>query len=252
MRARLAALALAVLTLVAAGCAGAEGRRGQELLQQAEAAEKNVSSATFELELNATHEGQRVGLSLRGGGYSKGKRAGDMFLEATTSGALGAHDFAFVADRGRLSMKTNGTWQTMPGSASLRSSLGTMGSRDLGSAAFLELARYVKEVRVTEGQSVNGEPTATISGTIDTAGLVQGVAKLEGLSELAGGAAPDLSELSNYLGDTRVAIAFSERTHLIRGAVVNLTVDAQGQKSDLQLVYRLRDVNKPVRFPRGS
>jgi hypothetical protein len=252
MRARLAAVALSALALVAAGCAGADGKRAQELLLQAEAAEKNVRSASFELELDASFEGQKVGVSLRGGGYSKGKRAGDMFLEASTSGALGAFDFGFVANRGRLSMRTNGRWETMPASSAARSSLGSVGSRDLGSAAFLELARYVKEVRVTEGQIVNGEPTATISGTIDTAGLVQGMAKLEGLSELAGGAAPDLSDLSKYLGDTRAAIAISERTHLIRGAVVNLTVDAEGRKVDLQLVYRLRDVNKPVRFPRGS
>jgi hypothetical protein len=249
---RVSALLLAAFALVAAGCAGADGKRAQELLLQAEAAEKNVRSATFELELNATFEGQKVGASLRGGGYSKGARAGDMFLEASTSGALGAYDFGFVVNRGRLSMRTNGTWESLPASSAVRSSLGTVGSRDLGSAAFLELARYVKSVRVTEGQIVNGEPTATISGTIDTAGLVQGVAKLEGLSELAGGAAPDLSQLSKYLGDTRAAIAISERTHLIRGAVVSLTVDAEGKKVDLQLVYRLRDVNKPVRFPTGS
>jgi hypothetical protein len=49
-----------------------------------------------------------------------------------------------------------------------------------------------------------------------------------------------------------VPLAISERTHLIRGAVVNLTFDAEGTKVDIQLVYRLRDVNKPVRFPRGS
>jgi hypothetical protein len=249
---RASALVLAAFALVAAGCSGAEGQRAQELLQQAEAAQQNVRSATFELELTATFEGQAVGATLRGGGYWKGTRAGDMFFEATTSGALGAYDFAFVANKGRMAMKTGGRWETMPGSAAVRSSLGTVGSRDLGSAAFLELARYVKKVRVTEGQIVNGEPTATISGTIDTAGLVEGLAKLQGLSELAGGAAPDMSELTKYLGDTRAAIAISERTHLIRGAVVNLTVDAEGRQIDLQLVYRLRDVNKPVRFPSGA
>jgi hypothetical protein len=175
-----------------------------------------------------------------------------MFVEASTSGALGAYDFGFVANRGRLSMRTNGIWQRLPASSAVSASLGTVGSRDLGSAAFLELARYVKSVRVTEGQIVNGEPTATISGTIDTAGLVGAMVKLEGLSALTGGAAPDLSELSDHVGDTHAAIAISERTHLIRGAVVNLTVDAEGKNVDIQLVYRLRDVNKPVRFPGGS
>ena len=249
---RLVTLVLVAFVAIAAGCSGAEGERAQELLLQAEAAEQNVRSASFEVELTALYDGQQLALTLRGGGYSKGKRAGDMFVEASTSGALGVYDFGFVANRGSLSMRTNGDWQRLPASAAARASLGTVGSRDLGSAAFLELARYVKSVRVTEGQIVNGESTATISGTIDTAGLVEAMVKLEGLSELTGGAAPDLSELSDHVGDTHAAIAISERTHLIRGAVVNLTVDAEGKKVDIQLVYRLRDVNKPVRFPSGS
>jgi hypothetical protein len=241
-------LLLVALGLVAAGCAGADGQRAQELLSQAQAAESTLKSATFELELNATFEGQQVGMTMRGGGYLKGKRAGDMFVEATSSGALAGFDFGVVAVGNRAHLRMNGDWRELPRPASL----GQESSQDLGSAAFLELARYVKKVKVTEHQIINGEPMATISGTVDTAGLVRAMAKLNGVAALAGDSAPDVSDFAEKLGDTRATIAISEQTHLVRAAIVSLTAEAQGKKVDLQLVYRLRDVNTPVRFPQPA
>jgi hypothetical protein len=239
-------LVLVVLALVASGCAGADGRRAQELLSQAQAAEGTIESATFELELDATFDGQQVGMTMRGGGYVKGKRAGDMFVEATSSGAFAGFDFGVVAVGKRAHLRMNGKWRELPRPASLRQET----SSDLGSAALLELARYVKKVNVTEHQFIDGEPTAIISGTVDTAGLVNAMAKLNGVAALAGASAPNVSDFTGKLGDTRATIAISEKTHLVRAAIVSLSAEAQGKKVDLQLVYRLRDVNGPVSFPR--
>jgi hypothetical protein len=242
---RLGVVLLLAFGLVAAGCSGAEGQRAQQLLEQAQAAERNVRSATFDVEVNATFDGQKVGMSLRGGGYTKGARAGDMFIEAKASGALGGFDFGVISQGDQAYLNMNGTWRRMPRPASMT----VQTSGDLGSAAFLQLARYVKKVNVLEHQLFNGEPTSTISGTVDTAGLVAAMAKLNGVTELAGDSAPDLSQLADHLGDTRATILISERTHLVAGAVVSLSLEAQGKKVDLQLIYRLSDVNKPVQFP---
>jgi hypothetical protein len=246
---RLLALPLIALGLVAAGCSSAEGQRAQELLMQAQAAEQNLRSASFELELNATLEGRQVGMTMRGGGYMKGRRAGDMFLEASSSGALPGFDFGFMAVDKRAYLNMNGGWTEMPFPASLQTQAS---SQSVGSAAFLELAQYVKKVKVAPGGIVDGDPTTTISGTVDTAGLVSAMAKLQGVTQLAGESAPDISQFADHLGDTRAAIAISDRTHLVTGAVVHVTIDAQGKQVDLQLVYRLRDVNKTVRFPQAS
>lgn len=246
---RLLALLLVALGLVASGCVGSEAKRAQELLVQAQAAEENLESATFELELNATFDGQQVGMRMRGGGYMKGSRAGDMFVQANASGALGGFDFGFVARGDRAYMNMNGDWSEMPLPASIKTK---SSSQNLGSAAFLELARYVKKIKVAPGGLVNGEPTTTISGTVDTAGLVKSLATLNGLSELAGDSAPDLSKFADDLGDTHAVIAISDRTHLVTGAVVDLSIEAEGKQVDLQLVYRLSDVNRPVRFPQAS
>lgn len=246
---RLLVLPLVAFGLLAAGCYGAEGKQAQELLVQAQAAEKNLKSAAFELELNAKFDGQAVGVAVSGGGYMKGPRAGDVFLQANSSGAFDGLDFGFMAIGKHAYLKVENGWESMPIPVSLQTQ---SRSQNIGSAAFLELARYVKKINVSPGGIVDGEPTTTISGTVDTAGLVEAMAKLSDVSKLAGDSAPDLSQLADQLGDTHAVIAISDRTHLVVGAVVDLSVEAQGKRFELQLIYRLRDVNKPVRFPDRS
>jgi hypothetical protein len=242
----LLALLLVAVGLVAAGCSGADGQRAQELLTQAQAAEQNVKSASFDLEVNANLDGQQVAMTMRGGGYTKGRRAGDMFLQASASGAMPAFDFSFMKVGERAYMNMNGDRREMPFPASLQTQIP---SQNFGSAAFLELARYVKKVKVAAGGIVDGDPTTTISGTVDTAGLVKALAKLNGVTQLAGESAPDVSAFADYLGDTHATIVISDRTHLVTGAVIDLSIDAYGKQIQLQLLYRLRDVNTTVRFP---
>jgi hypothetical protein len=245
---RCAALFLA-LALLGAGCAGGpDAQRAQELLARAQAAESRVTSATYELELAVSAEGKDVTIALTGGGYLKGKRAGDQYLRGSVTGALGNVELEFVSLGRRAYARLGGNWQAIPRPV-IPSAAGQQG---FGSAAFLELSRYVLDVRVTEDQFLAGEPSATIAGTIDTAGLVKAAARLDGFSQLVGEAAPQLSEVAEHLGDTSAVLVISERTHLVRAAVIDLTIEQDGKELELRLIYRLRGVNKPVQMPKPT
>jgi hypothetical protein len=47
-------------------------------------------------------------------------------------------------------------------------------------------------------------------------------------------------------------LAISEQTHLLRSAVIDLTIENEGEEIAVQVIYRPKDVNKPVRLPRLS
>lgn len=59
---RVAALALAVLPLLA--CSGEQGERAQQLLTRAQAAQAQLTSATYEARMNVSMDGQRFSVPL--------------------------------------------------------------------------------------------------------------------------------------------------------------------------------------------
>jgi hypothetical protein len=236
---RLAAALLAVLVLV--GCSGEQGERAQQLLNRAQTAQARLNSMSYEMRMTFRFEGQRFSLVLDGGGYLKGRRAGDQVLTMRMEGipGLGAMNADMVLRGGRLTMSMNGqrTSLTVPASAKQQYDW---------SSTMLDLARYVKRVQVREGRVVNGEAGATVSGVIDTEGLIKAALKLQSFSQVAGQATPDLSELAEHVSDTRAALFVSSRTGLIRSAVVGLSVEAEGKELELELTYRLNSVNQPI------
>jgi hypothetical protein len=236
---RLAAPLLAVLVL--AGCAGEQGARAQELLTRAETAQARLTSVSYELRMTFGMEGQSFTLAVHGGGYLKGRRAGDQVLTMRTDGiaGLGAMNAHMVVRGGRLTMSMNGqrTSLVVPESAKQQYDW---------SGTMLDLARYVKRVQVREGRVVNGEPGATVSGVIDTKGLVEAASKLQSFSQVAGQSAPDLSEVAEHLGDTRAALFVSSRTGLIRSAVVGLTAEVGDEELTIDVTYRLKSVNRAI------
>jgi len=130
-------------------------------------------------------------------------------------------------------MKTAGRWQSLP--------------IPLGQPTGIEqfdFTQYVKDVQVDEDATVGGEPAVKITGVLDTAGLVEGMFGQLGLA--AGGAVPNLSD---SLGDTRVVIYISEVSHLPLRTLVDLTVEAAGEKVKVHLDYAIVGVNEPVRIP---
>jgi hypothetical protein len=236
---RLAAPLLAVLVLV--GCSGEQGERAQQLLNRAQTAQARLSSMSYEMRMTFGFEGQSFSLVMDGGGYLKGRRAGDQVMAIRMDGipGLGAMNADMVLRGGRLTMSMNGqrTTLTVPAAAKQQYDW---------SSTMLDLARYVKRVQVREGRVVNGEAGATVSGVIDTEGLIKAASKLQSFSQVAGQAAPDMSELAEHVSDTRAALFVSSRTGLIRSAVVGLSVEAEGKRLQMDLTYRLKNVNRPI------
>ena len=236
---RIAAPLLAILVL--AGCAGEQGQRAQQLLDRAQAAQARLSSMSYELRMTFSFQGQKASLVVDGAGYLKGRRAGDQVMTMRMDGVPGFAMNANMVLRGRrMTMTMNGRSFSTAVPAGAKQQYDWSGS-------VTELARYVKEVRVHENRSANGERGSTVTGVIDTEGLLKAAARLQSWSQVSGAAAPDMSALAENVGDTRAALFVSSRTGLIRSAVINLSLEAGGQEIELDLTYRLKNVNRPVR-----
>ena len=233
-----------VTTLIAAalllsGCSTEEGQRAQELLQQAEAAQAQLSSSTFEGSLGVSAEGQTFKVIFTGATSDDGE-----WVSLRTSGVPGGGDLAMqvLVRDGRAWMDAGDGWQSMP-VPSRSSANGTVSA-----AAFQELARHVEEVRVTEHQVIQGKPVTTIAGAIDTAGMLQSVGKLGSLAEDASFDF-DLSKLGLDIGDINAVLTIDEQTHLLDSALVSFAMSAEGKSVKLDLRYRLASANKPVDLP---
>jgi hypothetical protein len=125
-------------------------------------------------------------------------------------------------------------------------------SGSMGADAFQELARYVRDVRVAEHQQIGGKPVTTIAGEIDTAGLIKAVTKLGALSGSGSEKSPfafDLDRLGLKFGDIKAVLTIDEGTQLLSTAFVTLSMEAQGQKLDFEIRYRLTSSNKPIKLP---
>lgn len=227
-----------LLALALAGCSSAEGQRAQELLVAADAAQTQLTSSSFEGGLSFSLSGQRVELRFEGvGSRQRG------YLSMRSSGLPGANFDLQVVVRGKqIWMQVDGRWQKLPAAAAPR-----LDSAALGPAAFAELARHVKDVRVAENQLVDGRSVAVVAGEIDTVGLLGAMSKLSGLGELTPGL--DVQELAAGIGDIQAVLTIDERTHLLDSALVTLAVDVAGEKLQLTLNYRLTSANQPVRIP---
>lgn len=233
---RLAALALAVLPLAA--CSGEQSERAQQLLNRAQVAQARLSSASYEARVTFLMDGRRFSLVMDGGSYLKGQRAGDQLLTMRTDGVPGAGAFnmQLLVRRGQASMSMNGRRFSLPVSASAAAK-----QQYDWSATMLDLARYVKNVRVLDGRVANGERGSTITGVIDTASMVKTASKLDTVAQAA-----SLDKFVDNLGDIHAAVFVARRTGLIRSAVITMSMEAEEKKADIELTYRLKSVNKAV------
>jgi hypothetical protein len=234
--------------LLLSGCSTEEGARAQELLQQAERAQAQLRSATFEVSLGFVMDGQQVDLALQG---AASKQGAAFSLRATGLPGAAGRDVRFVV-RGKRAWTSDGggRWQAMPVPPDVGAASGSMGAQ-----AFQELARHVQDVRVTEHRQVAGKPVTTIAGEIDTAGMLETFSKLGSLSGAGGdnaGFAFELDDLGLELGDIEAVLSIDERTHLLDAALVTLAIEAQGKKLELELRYRVTSWNQPVELPAVS
>jgi hypothetical protein len=229
-------LSLALATVALTACSGEHGERAQQLLSRAEAAHARLTSATYEARMTFTLDGRTMSLVMDGGGYFKGRRAGDQLLTMRTDGVpgAGAVDMQVLVRRGRMSMSVNGRRFSLPVPESAKRQYDW-------SSTMLDLTRYVKDVSVREGRVVNGEAGSTVAGVIDTASMVKAASKLDVVAQAA-----SLDKFAGKLGDIHAAVFVARRTGLIRSAVIRMSMEAEGKEADIELTYRLKSTNRGV------
>lgn len=224
-------------TLLLAGCSTEEGMRAQALLQQAEAAQANLRTSTFDGTVRVTAERMAFSVVFHGATSQEGE-----WVSLRTSGLPDAGNMAMevVVRDGRGWLKDGGRWESMPVPA------GPGPSGMLSAAAFQQLARHVKDVRVTEHQLIGGKPVTTIAGEVDTEGMIESVLKLGSFAE---GMSIDLSKLGLEIGDIRAVLTIDERTQLLDSGFVTFAMSAEGKRVQIDLRYRLASANEPVELP---
>jgi hypothetical protein len=230
---------LAAVSLLA-GCSSEEGLRAQELLLQAEAAQAKLTSSTFDGSLGVAADGMNIRMNYNGATSKDGE-----WFSMHASGVPNGNDMEMqvVVRGGRAWLNADGRWQSTPVPA------GTTSNGTLSAAAFQQLARYVKAVRVKEHQVIQGKTVTTIAGEIDTQGMVESFAKFGSLAE---GASFDLSKLGLDIGDIHAVLTVDEQTHLLVSALVGFEMKSDGRTAKLDLRYRLSGANKPVTLPSPS
>jgi hypothetical protein len=230
-------LLLAATATVAAGCSGRDAREAQDLLTQSQAAFANVRSATFTAQLSVTGGPEALELQMAGGGYEKGKHAGDFYVLVTASN-LPFHEVVVVQRSGHASMRVDGA------------SLGEfpLPPRQDDPVDLVDFAQYVKDVRVEKGKLIDGETMTKLTGVIDTKGLVEGSLGSLGGIATAGGSGFDFSDA---FGDTRVVLYLSETTQLPMRGLVDIPMKVAGEKILLRMDFAYTSFNEKVEFPRS-
>jgi hypothetical protein len=221
--------------LLLSGCSTEEGLRAQELLRQAEAAQAAVASSTFDGSMALSVEGMNVRMLFNGATSGEGQ-----WFALRTNGIPNGGDLAM-----QVLVRGNRAWMDM--GRGWRSTQAAAGSsaKGMSAAAFQELARYVKDVRVTEHQLIAGKSVTTIAGDIDTEAMVEALADFGSIAQ----GSFDLSKLGVDLGDINAVLTIDERTHLLDTAYITFSMSAEGKSAEIELRYRLTSVNEPVKLP---
>jgi hypothetical protein len=230
-----APLVLAVAAAGAAGCAGSEGAEAQDLLARSQQAVARVDSYHFAARIWTSGASQGFTMVMKGGGYGRGKRAGDFYLEARVEGVPGFERVTMVSRKGVLYMNAGTGWTPLPGESSPAQP----------ALAGFDWTQYVEKVDVQEGILVGGEPMTKITGTFDTKALAGSP-----LGQLGGGSGISTWEgLGAEFGDTRAVIYVSEVTNLPMRGLVDLPMKILDQTVTTHVDYALSRINEPVKIP---
>lgn len=235
---RLLAFALTVSAAAVAvgGCSGADAQKAEAILDQSTSAMADVRSLSFAMRMwtSGGPEGADFTVLMHGGGYQKGKRAGESYVTLSSSDVPGLGSMTVVIRRNALYVKAAGSWSRLPGPADEASA---------DPLAGFDLTRYVTDVRVEEGVMVEGEPMDRITGVIDTS------AALSGVLGTLGGAGGGFGDISDVLGDIRAVIYVSETTHLPMRTLVDLPMEVAGRRYAMHMDLVITRVNEPVAIP---
>ena len=237
MRRALTFLLLVASAVMLAGCAGPDGQKAADLLLQADAAQKALTSEQFSMRMNMSAVGQTVAMQMAGGGYLKGAQAGDVYITMSGQSPDGKSMDATIVKRGDLvTVSADGQTQTLS-AAQAQQQYGSQ-IQSMANGGF-DFAKYVKSVKVTETTLPGGEAADQIVGVLDTQGAATGsLGKDLGLGSLA------------HLDDTRAVLTISRKTHLVTAALIDMSMEFLGKKMTISLTYGLTGVNVPINFPR--
>jgi hypothetical protein len=225
--------ALAVVALLPLGCAGPEGHRAQELLAQSDKALAEVQSMRFSGRMWMETPLGDFTFLMSGAGTTRG--GGASYVTMRSPDVPEFPEMSVVVRGQKAWMKAGGRWQPIP-------------APPPQSAAGIEqfdFTPYVKDVDVDHGHDVAGEPAVKVTGVLDTAALVNGV--FGQLGSVPGGALPDLSET---FSDTRVVLYLGETSHLPLRTLVDMSVEAAGERVQMHMDFALTGFDEPVRIPR--
>lgn len=228
---RLALVFLLLVALAPLGCAGADGQRAQELLEESDQALAQVESFRFSGRMTMETPAGDFRIVLFGGGDAR--TGGNFFMTMKAPEVPGFPETTVVVRGDEAWMKMNGGWQPLPAPAGQASGIEQF-----------DLAQYVKDVDLDEDAEVDGKPAVKITGVIDTAALFDGL--LGQLGATGGGPMPDISGM---LGDTRAVIYLARDSRLPLRMLLDLTMEVQGQQVEMHLDYAITNVNEPVDVP---
>jgi hypothetical protein len=224
----------AVAALVVGGCSGADARRAEELLQQSDQALRTVKSYRFAGRFWIESEIGDFALVMRGGGNTHG--GGASFLTMRSDDLPGFSELTVVQQGRSVWIRDGGGWRRAEAPSGQPTGLER-----------LDVGAYVKDVSVHEGAIVDGEAATKLIGVLDTQALFDGF--LASLGASSSFAHLPFGEVSDALGDTHVVIYLSERTHLPIRTLVDMSVEAEGQKLELHLDFALEPAKRRVRIP---
>ena len=217
-------LALVVAT-VTAGCAGAEGRQAQQLLDEAERAFAGLETYTLGGTMTMETPLGDLAVELKA---SVDQQAGAMLMTMRADDLPGFPKMQMVARPNGFWMRTDRGWQALP-----------LPPGATAGAEQFDILPLVKDVDVDEGHTVGGEAAVKITGILDPGAFQAGF--MAGLPE---GVSVDAS-----FSDTRVVVFLSEASRLPLRMLIDQSVEVEGEELTVRMDLALVNVNEPVTIP---
>jgi outer membrane lipoprotein-sorting protein len=225
------ALVLLLAALSPLGCAGADGKRAQELLAESDRALAQVESFRFSGRMTMSTPVGEFAVVLYGGGDAR--PGGNFFMSMEAPDVPQFPETTVVVRGDEAWMQLDGAWQPLPVPPAQASGIEQF-----------DLVQYVKDVELDDDAEVKGEPAVKITGVLDTGALFDGL-----LGQLGGGYAGPMPDLSEMLGDTRAVIYLSDETRLPLRMLLDLSMEVEGETADMHFDYAITNVNEPVEVP---
>jgi hypothetical protein len=220
-------LALAVLAVAVPlpGCAGAEGREAQALLDKAD--EAFAAVATYRLSGLMTMETPIGDVAFEiSADVDQSQEA--MFMAMSSPDLPGAQ-MQMVVRGESFWMSVDGSgWQPVPDPP-----------EGMTGAEQFDLLPHVKDVEVDEGQTVAGEPAVKITGVLDLDSFAEGF--------MAG--VPEGVDVDASFGDTRIVVYLSERTNLPLRMLMDQSMEIEGETMEVHVELAVTNLNEPVEIP---